>query len=98
MEFVAAGLGEGKLPANYFDRAVLVTVLGEISDRANALAELFHALKPGGFLAIVEVIFNPHFQTRSTVTNLAPSDGFQERDFWGHRWAYVIQFEKPDGG
>ena len=98
VEFLAAGLGDGKLPVNLFDRAVLVTVLGEIPDRASALAELFHALKPGGFLAIVEVIFDPHFQDRGTVTNLALSLGFQERTFWGHRWAYVIHFEKPNGG
>ena len=61
VEFVAAGLGDRKLPANRFDRAVLVTVLGEIPDRAAAFVELFDALKPGGLLAVVEVIFDPHF-------------------------------------
>ena len=64
VEFVAAALGDGKLPTNHFDRVVLVTVLGEIPSGAAALAELFSALKPGGFLAIVEVIFDPHFQSR----------------------------------
>lgn len=96
--FVAAGLGDGMLSPNCFDRAVLVTVLGEIPNPAVALAELFGALKPGGFLAIVEVIFDPHFQARSTVTRLAVSAGFRERAFFGHRLAYVIHFEKPRGG
>lgn len=96
--FVAAGLGDGRLAANGFDRAVLVTVLGEIPNPAVALAELFSALKPGGLLAIVEVIFDPHFQSRSTVTRLAVSAGFRERAFFGHSLAYVIHFEKPDGG
>ena len=59
-EFVAAALGDGNLPDDHFDRVVLVTVLGEIPDRAAALTELFRALKPGGILAIVEVIFDPH--------------------------------------
>jgi len=98
VEFVAAALGDGKLPSNHFDRAVLVTVLGEIPNRAGALAELFGALKPGGFLAIVEVVFDPHFQSRSTVTSLAISTGLRERAFFGHSLAYVIHFEKPDGG
>lgn len=97
VEFVAAALGGGSLPDNDFDRAVLVTVLGEIPDRAAALAELFTVLKPGGFLAIVEVIFDPHFQSRRTVTDLAVSVGFHDRAFFGHRWAYVIHFEKPNG-
>lgn len=98
VEFVAAALGEGRLSANYFDRMVLVTVLGEIPNPAIALRELFHALKPGGLLAIVEVIFDPHFQSRSTITSLALAAGFRERAFHGHRWAYVIHFEKPAGG
>lgn len=98
VEFVAAGLGEGKLSADHFDRAVLVTVLGEIPDRASAFAELFASLKPGGLLAVVEVIFDPHFQSRRTVTGLALSAGFRERTFFGHRLAYVIHFEKPPAG
>ena len=98
VEFIAAALGDGKLPANHFDRVVLVTVLGEIPNRAEALAELFRALKPGGILAIVEVIFDPHFQSRNTVTGLAVPAGFRERAFFGHGWAYIIHFEKPSGG
>ncbi len=97
VEFIAAALGDSNLPANHFDRAVLVTVLGEIPDRAAAFAELFYALKPGGILAVVEVIFDPHFQSRKTVTGLAVSTGFRERAFFGHRLAYVMHFEKPNG-
>ena len=95
VEFIAAGLGDGTLPADHFDREVLVTVLGEIPERSAALAELFRALKPGGILAIVEVIFDPHFQSRRSVTDLAVSTGFRESAFFGHGWAYVIHFEKP---
>jgi len=95
VEFVKAGLGDGVLPADHFDRAVLVTVLGEIPDRAPAFAELFKSIKPGGILAVVEVIFDPHFQRRARVTELALSAGFSERAFFGHSLAYVIHFEKP---
>jgi ubiquinone/menaquinone biosynthesis C-methylase UbiE len=98
VEFVMASLGDSKLATNCFDRAIMVTVLGEIPDRAAAYAELFSALKPGGLLAVVEVIFDPHFQPRGTVTTLALSAGFHERAFFGHRLAYVIHFAKPHAG
>jgi len=96
VEFVLTALGAGVLAADRFDRAVLVTVLGEIPNRAAALAELFRTLKPGGVLAIVEVIFDPHFQPRATVTDLAVSVGFSECAFFGRSLAYVIHFAKPD--
>lgn len=94
VEFVESGIGYSKLLDNQFDRVVLVTVLGEIPDRAAALADLFRVMKPGGILAIVEVIFDPHFQSRKTVTRLAVSAGFQESAFFGHKLAYVIHFTK----
>lgn len=97
VDFVAAALGEGKLPANYFDRVVLVTVLGEIPNRVDEFDELCRALKPGGILAVVEVIFDPHFQSRKVVTGLASASGLIERAFFGHRLAYIIHFEKPNG-
>lgn len=95
VEFLHAGLGEGKLARDRFDRAVLVTVTGEIPDRAAAFRELFEALAPGGILSVTEVIFDPHFQTRRTVTRLAVEAGFRERAFFGNRIAYVLHFEKP---
>lgn len=95
IEYLHAALGENRLPGNRFDRAVLVTVLGEIPDRQKAVAELLHTLKPGGILAVVELIFDPHFQTRQTVTALAVAAGFQECGFWGNRIAFVLHFGKP---
>ena len=71
VEFVTAVLGNNELPENEFDRVVLVTVLGEIPNRSNVFDELFCALKPGGILAVVEIIFDPHFQSRHVVTDLA---------------------------
>jgi ubiquinone/menaquinone biosynthesis C-methylase UbiE len=94
--FLQAGLGEGKLPADAFDRALLVTVLGEIPGRAAALEEIFSALKPGGIVSITEVIFDPHFQTRGMVRRLAEAAGFRETAFFGNRIAYTIHFAKPD--
>jgi ubiquinone/menaquinone biosynthesis C-methylase UbiE len=96
IQFVQAGAGEGKLERNHFDRALLVTVLGEIPDRQSAMKELFDALKPGGILSITEVIFDPHFQRRSVVRNIAQRVGFREKSFFGNAIAYTLHFEKPN--
>ena len=90
-----AGLGEDRLPRQAFDRAVLVTVLGEIPAQGKALAEIHQALRPGGVLSITEVIFDPHFQSRSRVRRLANDAGFREKAAFGNRIAYVLHFERP---
>jgi SAM-dependent methyltransferase len=95
IRFLEGGLGDGKLGRNRFDRSVLVTVLGEVPDREAALAEIFHALKPGGILSVTELIFDPHFQSRPTVERLARSVGFRERAFHGNRIAFTLNLQKP---
>ena len=95
IQFLQAGAGEGKLGRDRFDRALLVTVLGEIPNRQTALREIFDALKPGGILSVTEVIFDPHFQSRQTVARLACSVGFRENACHGSRIAFTFNFEKP---
>ncbi|MBI5274383.1 MAG: methyltransferase domain-containing protein [Chlamydiales bacterium] len=97
IQFLQAGIGDGKLEHSQYDRALLVTVLGEIPHQETALKEIFNALKPGGILSITEVIFDPHFQSRKTVRRLAKTTGFQERCMVGNRFAFTMQFEKPVG-
>lgn len=95
IQYLRAGIGEGKLLLSHYDRALLVTVLGEIPDREKALKELFAALKPGGILSITEVIFDPHFQRQSTVLKLAKQVGFREKKTIGSGISYIMLFEKP---
>lgn len=95
VEFIAAGAGEGALAAGQFDRALLVTVLGEIPDREAALREIYRALKPGGMLSVTEMIFDPHYQCRRVVTELACAAGFREKRFYGNHVAFTLQLEKP---
>jgi ubiquinone/menaquinone biosynthesis C-methylase UbiE len=97
IRFLQIGAGEGKLEHNRYDRAVMVTVLGEIPDRKAALDDIFSALKPGGFLLIEETIRDPHFQTRGTVQKLAAAAGFIEKGFSGSLFSYSITLEKPPG-
>ena len=98
IQFVEAGIGQGKLGHNRFDRALLVTVLGEIPDREAALKEIHDALKPGGILSVTEVIFDPHFQSRKIVARIAEAVGFRENGFFGNRIAFTLNLEKPNGG
>lgn len=96
IEFIRAGLGDGRLGQERFDRALLVTVLGEVPNREGALKEIFNALKPGGLLSVTEVIFDPHFQRQQTVLRRAGTAGFREKATHGNRIAYTMILEKPD--
>jgi ubiquinone/menaquinone biosynthesis C-methylase UbiE len=97
IRFLRAGIGEGKLERDRFDRVVLITVLGEIPDREAALHEIFAALRPGGILLVEETIRDPHYQTRSTVTRLAGAAGFIEKEFSGNWFSYIVTWEKSSG-
>jgi ubiquinone/menaquinone biosynthesis C-methylase UbiE len=95
IRYLHAGLGQGTLGKNLFDRAILVTVLGEIPNREAALKEIFESLKPGGMLSLTEIIFDPHFQPRATVAGLIKAVGFREKDFFGNSIVYTMNAEKP---
>jgi ubiquinone/menaquinone biosynthesis C-methylase UbiE len=45
-----------------FDRALLVTVLGEIPQRDFALTVIHEKLRAGGILSVTEFVPDPHFQ------------------------------------
>lgn len=98
IRFVQACAGEGKLERNHFDRALLVAVLGEIPDQTAALKEIFASLKPGGTLSVTETIFDPHFQSRRVVEQLASAVGFRAKRFFGNRIAFTLNLEKPSTG
>jgi ubiquinone/menaquinone biosynthesis C-methylase UbiE len=93
--FLEAGLGEGRLPAQSFDRALLVTVLGEIPDRRGALREIYSSLKPGGLLSVTETLPDPHYQPRRKVKALAQEAGFRLRGEFGNWFTFTVNLEKP---
>jgi SAM-dependent methyltransferase len=97
VEFVAAGLGDGRLPASAFDRAFLVTVLGEIPDKEAALRELHRALKPGGVLSVTEVLPDPHYQTQGMVRRAAEPAGFAPGPVWKSPVAFTWHLLKENG-
>ena len=96
VRLVEAGAGEGTFKEDGFDRALLVTVLGEIPDRVAALTEIYKALKPGGILSVTEVLPDPHYQTRDTVSELSHQVGFADAGYTGNIIAYTANFKKTN--
>lgn len=94
IEYVESSIKESKLRDNYYDRALLVTVLGEIPNKKEALEKIFKALKPNGRLLITEVIFDPHFQTQKKVQSLAEQAKFKWQETHGKNLTYTIIFSK----
>jgi len=96
VRFLLGGAGLGKIQEeNGFDRAILVTVLGEIPDKKIALKEIFKALKPGGILSITEVFPDPDFQRQNKVLRLAAGVGFTLDKKYGNIFAFTMNFVKP---
>lgn len=95
VDFLVAPLGAGKIPREAFDRAVMVTVLGEIPDKLSALKEVFESLRPGGFLAVTEVLPDPHFQPFGRLQRLAASAGFQAGSRHGGPLAFTANLIRP---
>ena len=91
---ICAGAGDGKLPQNYFDRAVLSTVLGEIPNRERALREIHGALKPGGYLVVAEVIGDPHYQFKKKVIELAANARLRPGETTGGFITYTMRLYK----
>jgi ubiquinone/menaquinone biosynthesis C-methylase UbiE len=92
-----AAAGGGALEPEAFDRVFLVTVLGEIPNRAEALEEIAAALRPGGVLSVTEVLPDPHFQSRSRVLKLATSAGLEPVATYGNPLTFTVNFRRPPG-
>jgi ubiquinone/menaquinone biosynthesis C-methylase UbiE len=78
-----------------FDRVLLVTVLGEMPERAGALRSLWAVLKPGGILSITEMIIDPDYQPRHRVRRLAEDAGFQFDRSYGTPLMFTMNFRRP---
>jgi SAM-dependent methyltransferase len=90
----ALGDASGRLPYedDAFDAAYLMGVLGEIPDRARALAELHRTLKPGGRLIVGEVIPDPDFVPAGRLRAMAEAAGFRFDRRFGPPFAYHARF------
>lgn len=96
IRLVHAAAGCGAVEEGYFDRALLVTVLGEIPNKREALAEIYRALKEGGILSITEVIPDPHYTSRARVRSLCKETDFREVAQFGGWHAFTLNVEKHE--
>jgi len=76
------------------DLAYMVTVLEEIPDRGRALREIMRVLKPGGILAVTELLPDPDYPLRSTVIKTCQREGFVLDASQGNLWNYTVRFRK----
>ncbi|HET8626626.1 MAG TPA: methyltransferase domain-containing protein [Thermomicrobiales bacterium] len=81
-----------------FDVVYLSTVLGEIHDRAAALAECRRVVRPGGRLSVTEILPDPHYQNQEAVRRLAESAGFRSLALHGGRRRFTANFARADDG
>ena len=91
---LGAELAALRAERNAFDRVLLVTVLGEVSDKVGALRSLHSALRPNGILSITETVIDPHYLPRSRVRRLAQQVGFTVDSAFGSPLAFTLNFRK----
>lgn len=87
---------EAHVDPDAFDLAFLCTTLGEIPNRDAALRQCHAALKSDGVLSITELFPDPHFQSQSTVIQLANKAGFRLREVLGSWFFFTANFVKQE--
>jgi ubiquinone/menaquinone biosynthesis C-methylase UbiE len=85
-----------KLPfkGESFDLVLMVSVLQEIPDQQNALAEVRRVLKPNGIFAVTEVMADPDYPLKRTTIRTGENAGFTVDQFSGNLWEYTVRFRK----
>ncbi len=78
-----------------FDHAALITVLGEVPDRTQALRETRRVLRPGGGVTVTEYVPDPDFSLPSTVAGWAGGAGLVVGPRWVTFPGYTIRFRRP---
>jgi ubiquinone/menaquinone biosynthesis C-methylase UbiE len=81
-------------PDSSFDRILLVTVLGEVPDRAAALRECARLLSDDGSLLIAEALPDPDYIRPSVLVREATEVGLAALDRKGAWPSYTQRFER----
>jgi ubiquinone/menaquinone biosynthesis C-methylase UbiE len=84
-------------PDDSFDKAFLVTVLGEIPDQTTALSELRRVLKPGGRLVVGELFGDPHWVSPGALRRRAEEAGLRFERSTGRLLGRFSSFVKGGG-
>ena len=76
----------------FVDLVYMVAVLPEIPDRGRALREMHRVLRPGGILAVTEILPDPDYPWRSTTIKICQREGFLLDASLGNMWNYTVRF------
>ena len=76
------------------DHVFLITVLGELPDRATGLGEIRRVLRPGGHLSVSEQFPDPDFITKGALRRELSEAGFGEETTSGLLW-YTSTWRAP---
>ena len=82
------------LQSNAFDRAFMVTVIGEIENRDGYLKEIHRILKEDGILSISEQAGDPDKISIDAIRAIVPVYGFEEIEFFGNKLNYTVNYKK----
>jgi ubiquinone/menaquinone biosynthesis C-methylase UbiE len=77
------------------DLVYMITVLPEIPDQHRALQEIMRVLKPGGILAVSELLIDPDYPLKEGTARRGEKAGFLVEGFYGNFWTYTVRFTKP---
>lgn len=80
-----------------FDLVYMVTALPEMPDPQRALQEVKRVLKPGGILAVTELLFDPDYPLKSTSIKRCTQAGLVFDESAGNFLNYTVTFKKPEG-
>ena len=73
-----------------FDHVYMISVLGEIPEKATAVSEAMRVLKPKGMLSIIEHFMDPDHLSSSQVVGVCLSAGVRCERSDGSRWSRIL--------
>jgi ubiquinone/menaquinone biosynthesis C-methylase UbiE len=74
------------------DAAYLVTVIGEVPDRPQALLELRRVLRSGGVLSFTESLTDPDYQFEDSLRDVCRASGFEPLEHIRGLLGYTMTF------
>jgi ubiquinone/menaquinone biosynthesis C-methylase UbiE len=78
-----------------FDVVFLAAVLGEVSEPARCLREIWRVLRPGGLLSVSEQRLDPDFLEIEELSGMVVKQGFRFVERFGPNRGYTANFRKP---